>query len=96
MDRFSPSLPDDEDVIADGPLVVCLARKDPGLLQEGTSSSLETTWPTTECVGDVGADSTFRIPESEVGGGGRDGGPLEGCKPTNRIHYVSSSVCQIW
>ena len=89
MDRFNPSLPEGEDEIADGPLVVCLARKEPGLLHEGTSSSLTTTWPTTECVGDVGADSAFRIPESDDGGGGRDGGPLEGCKPTNQIQYSS-------
>ena len=66
---------DDDDVdddvwlVGDGPLAVCRARKEPGLLQDGTSSSFSTTWPTTECVGDVGADS-----QSLDGGGGRDGG----------------------
>lgn len=59
-------------------LAACLDRNEPGLLHDGTSSSVSITCP--DCVGEDGEVSA----SVAGGGGGREGGPLCACTKLNQ------------
>lgn len=95
VDRFNPSRSDLAGVWFKAPLplaalAACLERNEPGLLQEGISSSDSIIWPDC-CDGEDGKAST----SVAGGGGGRDGGPLDEVlwRKTNQIKSFTTKSC---
>lgn len=98
MDRFNPSRSAltgvwlTVAVVAAVPLplaalAACRDRNEPGLLHDGTSSSVSITCP--DCVGDEAKVST----SVAGGGGGREGGPL--CVCQDKINRIKCQRNQI-